>query len=246
MTKIFTTILLVLSLSSILIAKDQDQFSALFNGTDLSDWEGSSKLWKVEDGMIVGTTAGTELEYNTFLIYTGAKVVNFHLKAKLRMIGESNSGIMYRAQPVEDLEYALSGPQMDIHPKQDYQGMYYSERTGRGIVAQRGQKVLVPKELNKKGKTTPQVKGDLGKEPSFDLSEWNDYEIIAVGRRSIHKINGVITVDVQDRDPSTVLEGAIAFQLHRGPEMTIYVKDVEVKHLRGKKAKEAIQGALKK
>ena len=112
MTKIFTTILLVLSLSSILIAKDQDQFSALFNGNDLSDWEGSPELWKVEDGMIVGSTAGADIQNNTFLIYTGGKVVNFHLKAKLRMIGTSNSGIMYRAQPVEGIEYALSGPQM--------------------------------------------------------------------------------------------------------------------------------------
>lgn len=239
----FLTIVLF---SSFLTASAQDDFQAIFNGKDLTGWEGSSALWKVEDGMIVGTTAGTELQANTFLIYSGAQVQNFHLKAKLRMLGDNNSGIMYRAQPVEGDKYALAGPQMDIHPKLEYQGMYYSEKTGRGIVAQRGQKVLVPEELNSKGKTTPQVTGDLGKEPSFDLSQWNTYEIIVVGRRSIHKINGVITVDVTDRDPSLVTKGSIGLQLHRGPEMTIFVKDIELKHLRGEELKEALKEALKK
>ena len=127
-----------------------------------------------------------------------------------------------------------------------YPQVHPVSESGAAIVAQRGQKVLVPKELNKKGKTTPQVKGDLGTEPNFDLSEWNDYEIIVTGRRSIHKINGVITVDVTDHDPSLVLKGAIAFQLHRGPEMTIYVKDVELRHLKGGQLKEALKEALKK
>lgn len=232
-------------LFSALSAIAADHFEPLFNGNDLTNWEGSPALWKVEKGAIVGTTVGTEIEANTFLTYTGGKVQNFHLKAKLKMTGDNNSGIMYRAQPIEGNKYALAGPQMDIHPRPEYMGMYYSEKTGRGIVAKRGQKVLIPPELNKKGKTTPQVKGNLGMEPSFDLTKWNTYEIISVGRRTIHKINGIITVDVQDRDPSLKLKGSIAFQLHRGPEMTIWVKDVELKHLKGEKAREALKAALK-
>ncbi len=236
------TLVLVVSIFSCLTANAQ----SLFNGKDLSGWKGSPDLWKVEDGMIVGSTVGNEIEANTFLINTDVKVQNFHLKAKLRMTGTNNTGIQYRAQPIEGDEYALSGPQMDIHPKPEYQGMYYSEKTGRGIVAKRGQKVLIPEELNKKGKTTPQVKGDLGSEPLFDLSQWNDFEIIAVGRRLIHKINGIITVDVTDRDAKLDMKGAIGFQLHRGPEMTIYVKDVELKQLKGKEGRKALQAALKK
>lgn len=226
------------------LANAQSRFSSLFNGKDLTGWEGSAELWKVEDGAIVGTTVGNPLENNTFLIYKESGVRNFHLKAKLRMIGESNSGIMYRAQAIEGVPYALSGPQMDIHPKPEYQGMYYSEKTGRGIVAQRGQRVTVSAELNAQGKTTPEVTGDLGMEPAFDLSQWNDYEIIAVGSRSLHLINGVVTVDLVDRDPTTQPAGAIGFQLHRGPDMTIYVKDVELSHLRGAQARAAVAVAL--
>ena len=222
----------------------QGEFKPLFNGKDLSGWEGDSKLWKAEDGQIVGTTIGNPLEANTFLIHKDVKVTNFHLKARLRMLGESNSGIMYRAQPLAEVPYGLSGPQMDIHPKLEYQGMYYSEKTGRGIVAQRGQKVVVPKKLNDKGKTTPKVTDKLPLEPNFDLAKWNDYEIIAVGGRSIHKINGIVTVDVTDRDANRSKSGAIGFQLHRGPDMTIFVKNVEFKTLKAADGPKAIEDAL--
>lgn len=205
------------------------EYKSLFNGKDLSGWTGDSKLWKVEAGNIVGSTQGVTIEANTFLYAEDLEVTDFHLRLRLRMAGTNNSGIMYRAQEVPDVPHALSGPQMDIHPKPEYQGMYYSEKTGRGIVAQRGQKVLVPAELNAKGKTTPKVQGDLGKEPTFDLSEWNTYEVIAIGRRSVHKINGVVTVDVVDRDPSAVTKGLIGLQLHRGPEMSIQVKNIELR-----------------
>ena len=218
------------------------EYKSLFNGKDLSGWTGDPKLWKVEDGKIVGSTKGVTLEANTFLIADGIDVENFHLTLRLRMSGTNNSGIMYRAQEVEDVPHALSGPQMDIHPKPEYQGMYYSEKTGRGIVAQRGQKVLVPADLNAKGKTTPQVRGKLETEPAFDLSEWNTYEVIAMGRRSVHKINGVTTVEVVDRDPTTVLNGLIGLQLHRGTEMGIEVKNIKLRNgIRAAEARELIE-----
>jgi hypothetical protein len=53
-----------------------------------------------------------------------------------------------------------------------------------------------------------------------------------------------LTVDVIDNNPRTRASGAIGFQLHRGPEMTIYVKDVEVRHLGGVEAAKAIEAAL--
>jgi len=213
------------------LASSQPGFECLFNGKDLTGWGGVPELWKVEDGQIVGTTAGHPIETNTFLIYKKSKFSDFHLKVKLKMLGNCNSGIMYRAQPIDGVPFALSGPQMDIHPKAEYQGMYYSEKTGRGIVARRGQKVIVPPELNARGKSKPKVIGTFSAEPYFDPAKWNEYEIIAVGNRLIHKINGVVTVDVLDNDPRAKHSGLIGFQLHRGPEMTIYVKDVFIREL---------------
>lgn len=222
----------------------QDGFDSLFNGKDLDGWEGNTELWEVRDGIIVGSTEGHTIENNTFLIHRDSKPANFHLKVKLKLMGNNNSGIMYRAQDIEGISHALSGPQMDVHPKLEYQGMYYSEKTGRGIIAQRGQKVTVSKQVNAKGRTTPKVTGQLGQEPNFDLSEWNEYEVIAVNKRHIHLINGVVTVDVVDRDPSTAASGAIGIQLHQGPPMAVEVKYIALKHLRGAEARETIGAAL--
>lgn len=228
-------------LCTCLTALAQAQFESIFDGKTLDDWEGQSDLWRIEDEAIVGTTVGKNIKTNTFLIYEGSRVRNFHLKAKLRMEGENNSGIMYRAQDLEDVSYGLKGPQMDIHPKPEYQGMYYSEQTGRGIIAQRGQEVRVSNERNDKGKVTIQVVGEIPPGTPFNLSEWNEYEVIAVGRRSIHLINGVVTVDVTDQDETTELNGKIGLQLHQGPDMTIRVKDVKIRHLRGQDARKALE-----
>ena len=224
----------------------QESFESLFDGKDLSGWKGQSELWKVEDGAIVGSTHGVTLEANTFLIWQGEDVGNFHLKAKLKLVGENNSGIMYRAQAIEGVAHGLSGNQLDIHPKPEYLGMYYSEKTGRGIVATRGQKVLVTKAVDEKGKSKPQVTGDLGMEPKFKVDEWNEYEVLAVGARVIHKVNGVVTVDVVDRFPDVPRKGAIGIQLHRGPPMVAYTQDIQLKRLNGKAGREAIEAFVAK
>ncbi len=235
---------LALAFSAAATTTAQDGFESLFNGKDLSGWEGQASLWKVENEVIVGTTKGVTLDANTFLIWQGEDVANFHLKVRLKLVGENNSGIMYRAQPIEGAPHALSGNQLDIHPKPEYLGMYYSEKTGRGIVATRGQKVRVTDAVDAKGKSKPIVTGDLGLEPAFKVDEWNTYEVIAVGARVVHKVNGVVTVDVVDRFPGVPRKGAIGIQLHRGPEMTAYAKNIRLKRLQGQEARDAIAAAV--
>ena len=45
-------------LSSALAAaeKDEEGFVSIFNGKDLSGWEGEEGIWSVEDGAITGMT----------------------------------------------------------------------------------------------------------------------------------------------------------------------------------------------
>ena len=244
---LFKIFALVTSLAACLISANsmraQDGFKSIFNGKDLSGWQGQDGLWRVEDGAIVGSTHGVTIENNTFLVYRKEEVGNFHLKLDFKLQGDSNSGIMYRAKDIEGLANGLSGPQLDIHPKEEYLGMYYSEKTGRGIVAQRGQKVLVPEELDAKGKSTPKITGKVGNDEGFNVFHWNEYEIIAVGNRLIHKINGVITVDVNDRFPGADKEGLIGLQLHKGPAMLAFAKNIQLKRLNGKEGQAAIRAA---
>ncbi len=224
-------------------ASAQTGFESLFNGKDLSGWEGRGDLWKVENGAIVGSTHGVTLEANTFLVWQGDDVGDFHLKMTLRLSGENNSGIMYRAQTIEDAPFGLSGNQLDIHPRPEYLGMYYSEKTGRGIVATRGQKALVTDAVDENGKSKPEITGDLGMTPEISLQGWNEYEVIAVGDRVIHKVNGIVTIDVTDRFPGVPREGKIGIQLHRGPPMIARVRDVQLKRLSGNAAQQALEAA---
>src|SRR3981081_4404199 len=51
-------------------SEKEDGFKALFNGKDLTGWDGDSTFWRAEDGMIVGETSAEKpiKNGNTFLI----------------------------------------------------------------------------------------------------------------------------------------------------------------------------------
>ena len=71
-------------------------FVPLFNGKDLSGWEGDTSLWSVRDGAIVGKSTG--LDHNEFLA-TEASYGDFVLKLTFRVNGDetSNSGVQLRS-----------------------------------------------------------------------------------------------------------------------------------------------------
>ena len=62
------TLLSLLLLSLALPAFAQDGFTPLFNGKDLSGWDAEPGLWKVEDGVLVGTSEPGKPKTNSFLI----------------------------------------------------------------------------------------------------------------------------------------------------------------------------------
>lgn len=202
-----------------------DGFKPLFNGKDLSGWEGNPALWSVKDGCIVGATTGPEqLAYNQFLIWRGGTVKNFELRAKIREEG-NNSGIQYRSKEFKETgPWSVGGYQCDIHPAPPNNAMLYEER-GRGIVSQNGQSVIVDDQGQKWITAT--------REPvKVDLGQWNEFTIIAQGNRLVHKINGQVTMELTDHEAAKrALEGLVAIQIHRGPAMKVEIKDILLKEL---------------
>jgi len=217
--------LVLLSLLAFSAVSAQDGFRPLFNGKDLTGWDGNPELWKVENGEIVGTTTGPEqLAYNQFLIWRGGKVKNFELKAKIRQKG-NNTGIQYRSKELpENGKWSIGGYQCDIHPAHPNNAMVYEEK-GRGIIVQNGQGVVID----------PEAKRWLVSEHEpvkVDIAEWHEYTVIAQGNHLIHKIDGQVTIDLLDFElAKRSLEGLIAFQIHRGPAMKVQIKDVMLKEL---------------
>lgn len=217
-------LLCVLTLGIIPVAAE-DGFRPLFNGKDLSGWDGNPELWSVEDGAITGRTKGPDhLAYNQFLIWRGGELRNFELRARIKQSG-NNSGIQYRSKEFPEVgKWAVGGYQCDIHPNAPYNGMIYEER-GRGIVVQNGQGVIV----DDKGAKWLVSEHEPVK---VDVAEWHEYVVIAQGNRIIHKIDGKVTIDLVDHDAKArALSGLLAFQVHRGPAMVVQIKDLMLKEL---------------
>ena len=218
-------ICLLIILAGLPLQSAEDGFRPLFNGTDLSGWDGNPELWSVQDGAITGKTTGPgQLKYNQFLIWRGGKVKNFELRLKVKHQG-NNTGVQYRSRELpENGTWSIGGYQCDMHPNPPYNAMAYEER-GRGIICQNGQTVVIDPQGQK------WVTGEH--EPvKVDPSGWHDYTITANGNHLIHKIDGKVTIDLTDyEEKARSLEGLLAFQIHQGPAMTVQIKDVMLKDL---------------
>ena len=204
----------------------QGGFTSLFNGKDLAGWDGDPKLWKVEDGIVIGTCGGPDaLANNSFLIWRGGKVTDFELRATIRVVGDNNSGIQYRSRELPKAgPWVITGYQCDIHPAIEHTGMTYEEK-GRGIFGLNGRNVMVDPG------------GALWllseHEPvKVDVSQWNEYTVIARGNHLVHKINGRTTSELIDhQEKGRALEGLLAIQLHGGNPNNVQIKNLRIKPL---------------
>jgi type 1 glutamine amidotransferase len=223
----FALAAIALSALPVAAADDDAGFKPIFNGKDLSGWDGRPEFWSVEDGAITGrTTADNPTKGNTFIIWREAPVDDFVLRLKYKIVG-GNSGIQYRSKEVDP--WVISGYQADIDSGDTFSGINYEEKA-RGILAQRGQKVTIHDDGTKDAEPigdSKELQANIKKE------DWNDYEIIAQGNRLVHKINGKVTCEVIDeQSDKRAASGLLALQLHAGPPMTVQFKDVRLKRTR--------------
>lgn len=225
-------------------------FKSLFNGKDLSGWEGTADFWSVRDGALTGqTTAEKVLKANTFLVYKDAKPANFELRLQFKLTAQNpdnraNSGVQYRSKVMDAATFVVGGYQADIDSPFKYTGMLYEEK-GRGILMTTGEKIRIGAtttvdDAKKKGgkRTQTQVDKLPGATPTADiaaaykLGEWNELRIVANGNHLQHFVNGTLTADVTDASPDLASKsGVIALQLHQGPPMTVQFKNVQLKTL---------------
>jgi hypothetical protein len=204
-----------------------DGFKPIFNGKDLTGWEGETKIWSVKDGAILGNTANVSLKTNTFLIWRDGTVDDFVLRLKYR-IKNGNSGIQYRSKELTNIgKWVVGGYQADFEAGKTYSGILYEERM-RGILAERGTKVVIDENGKK---NVERIADSAELQSKIKNEEWNDYEVTAQGYHFVHKINGNVTADVTDNDAKHVASGILALQVHVGPPMTVEFKDIQLKRL---------------
>lgn len=200
---------------------------SLFDGKTLTGWDGDPRFWSVRDGVITGeTTADNPTSHNTFLIWRGGTLGDFQLELDFRLVG-GNSGIQYRSAEADD--WVIGGYQADFDAAGQYSGILYEER-GRGILAMTGERVVIGPDGKK------EVVGKVGEPDAIRAAvkkdAWNHYTIIAKGNRLIHKINGVVTVEITDnQEDKRSMSGLLAFQVHAGPPMLVQFKNIMLQPL---------------
>jgi hypothetical protein len=236
-SKLFSALTMgaVLIAQPVLVPAAEQGFVRIFNGKDLTGWEGNPKLWSVKDGAITGqTTAENPAKRNTFLIWTNGTPSDFELRCSFKLVpgdakGFANSGIQYRSKVVDPSYWVVHGYQADMEAGPTYTGILYEEGM-RGIMAGRGEKVLWDKDGKK------QVVGSVGDaaaiETSLKKGDWNDYVIIAKGNHLQQFVNGKPTIDVTDEcEAKRAMSGVLALQLHAGSPMMAQFKNIRIKKL---------------
>jgi hypothetical protein len=209
---------------------------SLFNGKDLTGWDGDPRLWSVKDGVIRGeTTEANPAEGNTFIIWKDGAVKDFELRLSFRSSAANNSGIQYRSKHITDgkvrNQWVVRGYQHEIRNEvklPSVSGFIYDEGGKRGRICLVGEKAVWGADGKK------QVTGELidqqGFEKLFKLDDWNDVVIIAKGNHIQHYLNGRLILDFTDEDPQLALrEGIIALQLHAGKPMWAEYKNIRLK-----------------
>jgi hypothetical protein len=220
----------------------QTDWKWIFNGKDLTGWDGDPRLWSVKDGVIHGeTTKENPARGNTFLVWRAGKLKDFELKLKFR-IQNGNSGVQYRSKEVD--KWRISGYQAEVCNGQPQVGFLYHER-GRGSLARVGEFVLINKDGNKNVTGKVSDVEALKKAGYYKEKDWNEYHIVAQGNHLTHYLNGHRTIELVDNDRVTdpddakdvrgsARQGLLALQIHAGPPMVVEFKDIRIKELEPK------------
>lgn len=204
---------------------EETGFVSMFNGKDLTGWEGKPGGWWVEDGAITAeSTKEKPCLKAHYLVWKGGEPADFIMRFQYKLVG-GNSGIQFRSQTRPDWD--TWGYQADMEAGPQWTGCLFQH--SRGGVVMRGKKAVIAEDGSRKEEEFASGK-ELQK--IVKAGDWNDYEIVAQGSRITLKINGQLMCEVDDRDAKLACKkGIIALQMHPGPPMKVQMKDLRIKLL---------------
>jgi hypothetical protein len=200
------TVALLLCLALSVRAQNKEEgFVPLFDGKTFDGWQGDLKVFRIENGAIVGGSLKDKVKNNEFLTHQ-KEFADFELRLKFKLLGKgANAGIQIRSRRIPN-HFEMIGYQADLG--QHYWGALYDES--------RRKKVLAGPKLE-----------DVLKVVKMD--DWNDYTIRAEGKHIQLWINDMKTVDYTESDATIEQKGLIGLQIHGGPPSEAWYKDIRIK-----------------
>jgi hypothetical protein len=204
--------------------EQQKGFEPMFNGKDLTGWEGAPGWWQVSDGVLFSeSTPEKPCQRSHYLYWKGGEPADFEMRFDFRVSGQANSGVQFRSKRRPNWD--TWGYQADLDTAGVYTGCLYQHE--RGLVAQRGQKVRIDESGEKQ--ITPIGDADELLR-AVKPGKWNEFRILAKGPRMILWINGVLMCEVEDYQKRFALpSGIIALQMHAGPPMKVEFKNLRIR-----------------
>ena len=187
----------------------------LFDGKTLTGWEGDPKVWRVENGEIVGGSMQGNPR-NEFLT-TKRAFYNFRLTLEYKLTGTEgfvNAGVQFRSQRATNPPNEMIGYQADIG--HGHTGSLYDESRRKKFLARAGA------GYGGVGVKEESEIADLEKK-----GEWNKYEIQAMGPLIIIRLNGKQTLAYSETDPSVDdAYGLIGLQIHGNNKAEIRYRNI--------------------
>ena len=187
----------------------------LFDGKTLTGWEGDPKVWRVENGEIVGGSMQGNPR-NEFLT-TKRTFYNFRLTLEYKLTGTEgfvNAGVQFRSQRATNPPNEMIGYQADIG--YGHTGSLYDESRRKKFLARAGA------GYGGVGVKEESEIADLEKK-----GEWNKYEIQAMGPLIIIRLNGKQTLAYSETDPSVDdAYGLIGLQIHGNNKAEIRYRNI--------------------
>jgi hypothetical protein len=179
----------------------------LFDGKSFAGWEGNLKMFRIQEGAIVGGTLDAPIPRNEFLC-TQKEYGDFELRLKFKLLGEkANAGVQIRTRRIPN-HHEVIGYQADMGD--GWWGALYDESRRKKMLAAPDKEAL--EKVLKRG-------------------DWNEYVIRCQGRRIQLSINGLETVDYTEPDETIEQRGIIGVQIHAGPPSEAWYKDIRIREL---------------
>jgi hypothetical protein len=220
------------------------EWTALFNGKDLSGWtikcqpqDQGKVFWTGADGSILCDSMGRK-DHNYVWLLTEQEFADFELRLKFQAYRDSpgNSGLQFRSRFDAAANGGwLDGPQVDIHPPESM-----SWRTGLIYDETREEKRWISPSL-KNATMDPRFQpASYVFKYADDGDGWNDLVLLCRGTQVKTILNGVVRTDW---DGAGVLDNAshvrhnvgraghFALQLHAGDQLRIRFRDIRIRRL---------------
>jgi hypothetical protein len=221
LARLSLTAILLLCASCMHAQKAEDGFTSIFNGKDLTGWEGMEGMWTVKSGAITPKQSVT----NNWVIWRGGQPEDFELRLSFRYHA-GNSGVQVRSLEFEPFQ--VRGYQVEVAQQAKMGLWHHSKGPGkyRHKLALAGEETHYAADGSK---TIKKVADADTVKSAYKEDGWNELVVIAKGPVLIQKINGVVFSQLTDHDAQhSTSKGFIALQDH-GKGTHVEFKDIRIR-----------------